>query len=159
MFEVGDKIVHPQHGAGVIKNIEKDVIQEFGRYYVIELAAYNRTLMVPVDKAPVIGVRLISGPDTMSKVLITLSGEPDSLPGNYTERQTRIGERLKKGDVFEVAEVIRDLSWRSQSKHLTTQDSGFLEQARRFLASELALVRGINFDQAMSLLNGVMATE
>lgn len=143
----------------MIQGIENDVIQGFGHYYVIELAAYNRTLMIPVDKAPKIGIRLISGPDIMSEVLVILSGVPEGLPGNYTERQLRIGERLRKGDVFEVAEVIRDLSWRSQSKHLTTQDSGFLEQARRFLASELALVRGINFDQAMSVLNGVTAAE
>jgi CarD family transcriptional regulator len=159
MFQVGDKIVHPQHGAGVVSAIERDVIQGFGSYYVIDLAAYNRTLMIPVDKADRIGMRSISGPDTMSEVLAMLTGEPSSLPGNYTQRQIRLGERLKSGDVFEVAQVMRDLAFRGQQKHLTTQDSGFLEQARRFLASELALCQGIAFDQALVVLNGVMATE
>ena len=103
MFEVGDKIVHPQHGAGVVSAIERDVIQGFGCYYVIDLAAYNRTLMIPVDKADDIGVRAISAPDTMSEVLQTLTEEPVTLPGNYTQRQIKLGERLKSGDVFEVA--------------------------------------------------------
>ena len=159
MYRVGDKIVHPQHGAGVVKDIEEDVIQGFGCYYVIQLTAYNRTLMVPVDKADQIGVREISRPDIMVQVLETLSGAPDTLPGNYTQRQNRLGERLKSGDVLEVAEVVRDLAWRGHHKHLTSQDNGFLEQARRFLAGELALCRGIEFDQAMTLLNGVMMAE
>ncbi len=159
MFQVGDKVVHPQHGAGVVSAIEQDVIQGFGCYYVIDLAAYNRTLMIPVDKAEAIGVRAISDPDIMSEVLAMLTGEPTSLPGNYTQRQIRLGERLKSGDVFEVAQVMRDLAFRSQQKHLTTQDSGFLEQARRFLASELALCEGIAFDQALVVLNGAMATQ
>jgi CarD family transcriptional regulator len=159
MFQVGDKVVHPQHGAGVVSAIERDVIQGFGCYYVIDLAAYNRTLMIPVDKAEIIGMRAISGPDIMSEVLEMLTGEPSNLPGNYTQRQIRLGERLKSGDVFEVAQVMRDLAFRSQQKHLTTQDSGFLEQARRFLASELALCQNIGFDQALVVLNGVMTTE
>jgi CarD family transcriptional regulator len=159
MFQVGDKIVHPQHGAGVVSAIERDVIQGFGSYYVIELAAYNRTLMIPVDKAEEIGMRTISAPDIMAEVLEALTGEPGNLPGNYTQRQIKLGERLRSGDVFEVAQVMRDLAFRGQQKHLTTQDSGFLEQARRFLASELALCRGIEFDQALTVLNGVMATE
>lgn len=159
MYTVGDKVVHPQHGAGVVKAIEEDVIQGFGCYYVIDLTAYNRTLRIPVDKARDVGLRIVSAPEVMTEVLSILNGSPGNLPGNYIQRQTELGGRLRAGNAAGVAEVMRDLTWRSYSKHLTSQDNGFLEQARKFLASELALSRGIDFDQAVTILNQTVASE
>ena len=149
MFAVRDKVVHPQHGAGTIIGFKDDVLKGFGRYYVIDLAAYERIVMIPIDGADDIGLRQVSAPTVLTSVFETLTASPTLLPGNYTERQANIGERLKTGDIIEVAGVVRDLAWHSRYKKLTTVDSSLFDQARKFLASELALVQDIDVDEAM----------
>jgi CarD family transcriptional regulator len=149
MFEARDKVVHPQHGAGIIVGFKDDVLKGFGRYYVIDLVAYERTVMIPVDGADDIGLRQVSAPTVLARVLKTLTASPTLLPGNYTERQAGIGERLKTGDIIEVAGVVRDLAWHSRRKKLTMVDSSLFDQARKFLASELALAKDIDMAEAM----------
>ncbi len=149
MFEVKDKVVHPQHGAGIIVGFKDEVLKGFGRYYVIDLVAYERIVMIPIKGADDIGLRQVSAPNILPRVFRTLTASPTLLPGNYTERQAGIGERLKTGDIIEVAGVVRDLAWHGRIKKLTTVDSGLFDQARKFLASELALANDIDIDEAM----------
>jgi CarD family transcriptional regulator len=149
MFEVRDKVVHPQHGAGIVIGFKDDVLKGFGRYYVIDLVAYERIVMIPVDGADDIGLRQISAPTILARVSRTLMASPTMLPGSYTERQADIGQRLKTGDIIEVAGVVRDLAWHGHYKKLTTVDSSLFDQARKFLTSELALVKDIDMDEAM----------
>ena len=153
MFDVGDKVVHPTHGAGLVTGIkEQDLLEQYHRYYVIDLAVDHRTLMIPVGKAEEIGLRSISREAVLSKVWRTLSRTGEELFDDYKKRQARIQEKLKTGDVIKVAEVIRDLSALKREDHLTSFDTKLLERAQQFLSSEVALVEGVQVSEAERMI-------
>ena len=165
MFDIGDKVVHPTHGAGQVTGIEKqDLLEQYQRYYVIDLAVDGRTLMIPVSNAEEIGLRSVSQETALSKVWRTLSRTGEELSDDYKKRQERIREKLKTGDVIKVAEVIRDLSTLKREDHLTSFDTKLLERAQQFLASEVALVEEVQVSEAERMIyetldNGVELAE
>jgi CarD family transcriptional regulator len=154
MFDIGDKVVHPTHGAGQVKGIkEQDLLEQYERYYVIDLVVDGRTLMIPVSNAEEIGLRSISREAVLSKVWRTLSRAAEALSDDYKKRQERIQEKLKTGDVIKVAEVIRDLSTLKREDHLTSFDTKLLERAEQFLACEVALVEGLQVSEAERIIS------
>jgi CarD family transcriptional regulator len=155
MFDIGDKVVHPAHGAGWVKGIKKqDLLEQYHRYYVIDLAIdQSRTLMIPVSNAEEIGLRSISQQTVLSQVWHTLCAAAKTLSGDYRKRQKRIQEKLKTGDVIRVAEVIRDLSALKREDHLTAYDTQLLERAQQFLSSEVALVEGVQVSEAERMIS------
>jgi len=165
MFDIGDKVVHPTHGAGQVKGIrEQDLLEQYQRYYVIDLAVDGRTLMIPVSNAEEIGLRSISREAVLSKVWRTLSRTGEVLSDDYKKRQERIQEKLRTGDVIKVAEVIRDLSTLKREDHLTSFDTKLLERAQQFLASEVALVEEVQVSEAERMIyetldNGMESSE
>jgi CarD family transcriptional regulator len=165
MFDVGDKVVHPIHGAGLVKGIKKqDLLEQYHRYYVIDLAVDDRTLMIPVSNAEEIGLRSISQRAALSQVWHTLGAAAKTLLDDYRKRQERIQEKLKTGDVIKVAEVIRDLSALKREDHLTSFDTKLFERAQQFLAGEVALVEGVQVSEAERMIyetldNGVGSPE
>jgi CarD family transcriptional regulator len=153
MFDVGDKVVHPAHGAGLVTGIkEQDFLEQYHRYYVIDLAVERRTLMVPVSKAEEIGLRSISQRAVLAQIWDTLGTAADPLSDDYKKRQKRVQERLKTGDAIKVAEVIRDLSARKRDDHLTSFDKKLLEKAQQFLACEVALAEGVQVSEAEQVI-------
>jgi CarD family transcriptional regulator len=157
MFDIGDKVVHPTHGAGQVKGIkEQDLLEQYHRYYVIDLTVDDRTLMIPVSKAEEIGLRSISQEAALSKVWRTLSGAGESLSDDYRRRQERIQEKLKTGDVIKVAEVIRDLFALKCEDHLTSFDTRLFERAQQFLACEVALVEGVQVSEAERMISDTL---
>jgi CarD family transcriptional regulator len=154
MFDIGDKVVHPTHGAGLVKGIkEQDLLEQFHRYYVIDLAVDDRTLMIPVSNAEEIGLRSISQKPVLSQVWHTLDATAETLSDDYKQRQKRIQEKLKTGNAIKVAEVIRDLSALKREDHLTSFDTKLLERAQQFLASEVALVEGVQVGKAEQMIS------
>jgi CarD family transcriptional regulator len=154
MFDIGDKVVHPTHGAGLVKGIkEQDLLEQFHRYYVIDLAVDDRTLMIPVSNAEEIGLRSISQKPVLSQVWHTLDATAETLSDDYKKRQKRIQEKLKTGNAIKVAEVIRDLSALKREDHLTSFDTKLLERAQQFLASEVALVEGVQVGKAEQMIS------
>jgi CarD family transcriptional regulator len=157
MFKIGDKVVHPYHGAGMIIGIEeKKFLDECGRYYIIELVACDGVVMVPIDKVQKIGLRQVSETSTISRVMDVLASPPDNLSGDHRERQARAEEKLKTGDIIEVTEVVRNLAWRNKQKRLTMADNRLYQRAQAFLASELALAKGIELQEAMKQVEAVL---
>ena len=165
MFDIGDKVVHPTHGAGQVTGIkEQDLLEQYHRYYVIDLAVDDRTLMIPVSNAKEIGLRSISQQAALSQMWHTLDATAETLPDDYRERQERVQEKLKTGDVIKVAEVIRDLSTLKREDHLTSFDTQLLERAQQFLACEVALVEGVEVSEVERIIyetldNGVESPE
>jgi len=154
MFAIGDKVVHPTHGAGQVMGIKKqDLLEQYHRYYVIDLAVDDRTLMIPVSNAKEIGLRSISQKAVLSQVWNTLVATAETLPDDYRKRQERIQEKLKTGDAIKVAEVIRDLSALKHEDHLTSFDTKLFERAQQFLASEVALVEGVQVGKAEQMIS------
>lgn len=153
MFEIGDKIVYPMHGAGVIKAIEeKEFLGGKQQYYVINMVIGNMQLMVPVEKESALGIRSVIDMITMEDVLFVFHhGETDtSLPWGQRYRVNM--DKIRTGNTNEGAEVVRDLTRRQQEKMLNTSEKRMLENAREILISELALVKGITSNQAKKLL-------
>jgi CarD family transcriptional regulator len=154
MFDIGDKVVHPTHGAGQVTGIEKqDLLEQYHRYYIIDLAADDRTLMIPVSNAEEIGLRSISHEAALSQVWHILDATAKTLPDDHRKRQERIQEKLKTGDVVKVAEVVRDLSALKREDHLTSFDTRLLERAEQFLACEIALVEGVQVSEAERMIS------
>ncbi len=153
MFKIGDKVVHPYHGAGMVVDIEeKKLLTERGRYYIIDLVASDGILMVPTNNVQRIGLRRVSGRRAISRAMNTLTSTPDTLSSDHRERQARAQEKLNTGDLIEVTKVMRNLAWRNHEGRLTMADNKIYQRAQTFLASELSLARGVELQEAMEQL-------
>jgi len=142
MFEVGDKIVYPNHGAGTIVAKEtKKILGEEKEYFIMELPIGEMRVMIPVDKAEEIGLRDIIDEEEAEDVFHLLKGEKSKMSQNWNRRYRANMEKLKTGDIFEVGEVVRNLTIRDEEKGLSTGEKKMLSNARQILISELVLVR------------------
>jgi CarD family transcriptional regulator len=157
-FEVGDKVVHPYHGPGIIIRVEqKELMEGQERYYVIEIPDQGLTLHIPEHRMSVTGVRLAMSDKQRRQVLDTLRGKPDQLPDDHKERQEQVWEKLKSGESTQVAETVRDLMWHEQQAHLTKKDTDYLDRARKMLAAEIALVDDCEIAEANRTIETIMA--
>jgi CarD family transcriptional regulator len=157
MYAPGDKVVHPGYGPGVILSIEhRQMLGEEKQYYIIEMLTGGGTLMTPVANADTIGLRPAITPVTLKKLFRLLSEAPGAVSEDFRERQLDIEERLKEGDVFTTAAVIRDLTWFGQVHGLTKRDTQLVQRAEELLAAELALVEDIEVTEATERLLGIV---
>ncbi|MCL2120835.1 MAG: CarD family transcriptional regulator [Clostridiales bacterium] len=132
------------HGAGVIEAIENRVILgESREYYVLRMPIGEMQVLVPVHSMRDAGLRPIIGQETADRVFALLSEDATQEQGNWNRRYRSNLEKLKSGDIFELAEVVRNMTRRDQEKGLSTTEKKMLENARQLLVSELALVEGI----------------
>ena len=138
-FAVGDPVVHPHHGPGLIAGAER---KEFfdGRklYFEISIPAQGLSVFLTGKAMRKLGVRAAMSRTMIPRVLSKLRSRPRRLPKDYKQRQEEVWERLSTGRVMEVAEVVRDLAWHEELEHLTRKDSEFLGRGRERLAAEMA---------------------
>lgn len=157
MFTIGDKIVYPMHGAGTIISIEKkEVLGEMQDYYIILMPIGEMKLMVPTGMAREVGVREVSDEGVIDEVFGILSGSDEPMPSNWSKRYRVNMERIKGGDICEVAVVIRNLVSMDEEKGLSTGERKMLNNAMQILLSEVALVRDINEDEAEKIVSGIL---
>lgn len=157
MYSVGDKVVHPGYGPGVITGIERrQMVTEPKRYYVINMLAGGGTLMTPVAKADTVGLRPAIGEKAVKRLLRSLTEEPGTLANDFRERQFQVEELLKEGDVFTTAQVLRDLAWHDQVHGLTKRDLQLMQRAEELLAGEVALVEGIEIKEAVDRVHDIV---
>lgn len=144
MFLVGDKVVYPMHGAGVIEAIEKRaILGEVREYYVLRMPIGEMQVLVPVNGKQDAGLRPIVSRKTADQVFTLLAEDATEEQGNWNRRYRSNLEKLKSGDIFELAAVVRNMTKRDQEKGLSTTEKKMLENARQLLVSELALVEEI----------------
>ncbi len=146
MFKVGDAIVHRVRGAGMVVRVEERQWRGANAlYYRIELLGQPGTsLMIPVEVAETVGLRCAIPPSELKHVWRVLRADPNTLPVEHKERYQVIEERLHVGDIFKVAEVVRDMAWRKQrGSKLTTRGKQMYEDGVKLLAGEVAATRGI----------------
>lgn len=156
-FSIGDKVVHPMHGAGRITGVEhQELVEGFRHYYVVEIAGKGLTVFVPMRKADALGIRPAMCPAELTRVLDTLGSTPQELPGDHRQRQKGILEKLKTGCPIQVAEAVRDLTWHKQRDHLTRADSQLLNRGRDLLAAEMALVADTAVDDANGVIDAAL---
>lgn len=138
MYRVGDKVVYPHHGAGKIMKIEDMEVRGRQREYLtIQILHNDMTVMVPVDSADRAGLRKVVESDVVDDVLDVLHGDPTKMPKNWSRRYKHNRDKLKTGDIFEVAEVVRNLAIRHCDKGLSTGEKQMFTRAKRILSSEL----------------------
>ena len=153
MFSVGDKIVYPMHGAGTIDAIEeKDILGEKQAYYIIKMPGEVK-VMVPTTKAEEIGVRNIISKENAGKVFQILEENETEMSNNWNKRYRDNMEKMKSGDIYEVADVVRNLSFKQKEKGLSTGEKKMLNNAKQILVSELGLAEHASQEEVENLID------
>ena len=153
MFNVGDKIVYPMHGAGTIDSIEeKDILGEKQSYYILKMPGEVK-VMVPTAKAEEIGVRSIIDKSSAEKVFKILEENETEMSMNWNKRYRDNMDKMKSGDIYEVADVVRNLSFKQKEKGLSTGEKKMLFNARQILISELVLTEHVSKDEIEDIVD------
>lgn len=156
MFDVGDKIVYPNHGAGTIVSVEtKEILGEEKKYYIMKLPIGEMKVMIPVEKVEEIGIRNVISEEEADEVLGLLKGDKSKMSQNWNRRFRANMEKLKTGDIYEVAEVVRNLTIRDHEKGLSTGEKKMLNNSRQILISELVLSKGMGEEEVEDLICNV----
>ena len=156
-FDVGDKVVYPHHGAAVIEKREK--IEAFGEkkeYLILRLAYGDLTLKVPADNTDEVGLREVINDEEVEEVFAVLRKKEARMPTNWSRRFKNHVEKLKSGDIYQVAEVVRNLSIREKDKGLSAGEKRMLTKARQILVSELTFALGVDEEEAERQLDGAL---
>ena len=158
-FAVGQTVVYPHHGAARIQDISTRTVRgEEKLYLTLEVMQGDLTIMVPADKVEEVGVRDVSDEEKLEHVFDVLREENIEEPSNWSRRFKANGEKLTSGDIVKVAEVVRDLTRRDIERHLSAGEKRMLAQARQVLGSEVALARNISDEEALALLDDILAS-
>ncbi len=152
-YAVGDKVVHPQHGAATItKKVKQTFAGEKRDYYVLDIATEQLTVMVPLDKIDEV-IRPVISKTQARKVLTVLKGEPQEAGSNWSRWYKVLNEKMTSGDIFQVAEVVRDLNYAQQTKGISPALKRMLSKARLTLTSELQFALDIDQEEATKKLD------
>jgi len=158
VFNVGDKVVYPHHGAGIVEKVEtKNVEGARKKYFILSLCGGDLKITVPEDSTNEVGLRGIIAKGDVKSVFEVLNQEQSQMPTNWNHRYKKNRDKIRSGDVYEVAEVVRNLSIREREKGLSTGEKRMLNQARQILLSEIIYVLNIDNDKASSMLDEVFS--
>jgi CarD family transcriptional regulator len=156
-YDEGDNVVYPHHGAGVVMKKEtKDLLGEKRDYLTIKILHNDMTVMVPCENAHRAGLRRVIAGEEVEKVIKVLTGEVSDMPKNWNRRFKHNREKIKTGDVFELAEVVRNLAIREWEKGLSTGEKQMYTRAKKILASEFMYALGKDEDGAEAYLDELL---
>lgn len=156
MFNVGDKVVYPMHGAGIIEAIEeREILGKSKKYYIMRLPFGDMRVMIPTDNVKEIGLRDIINRDEVKKVIEVLKDSRTKMSSNWNRRYRANMQKIKSGNIYEVAEVVRNLQLRDMEKGLSTGERKMLSNAKQILISELVLADNMNEEEARKLIDNL----
>ena len=157
-FKVGDRVVYPHHGAAIIEKKETlEVGGEKREYLILKIAHGEMTLSVPTDKAEEVGMRPPISAEDVDDLFQLLGKKDVREPTNWSRRFKNHQEKLKSGDVYQVAEVVRNLALREQTKGLSAGEKAMLVRARGILVSELSFALNVSEEEALTKLEQQLA--
>ena len=154
VFDIGDKVVYPHHGAAIVER--REVKEAFGQkreYLVLRLAYGDLTLMVPADNTDGVGLREVINDEEVEEVFAVLRKKEARMPTNWSRRYKNHSEKLRSGDIYQVAEVVRNLSIRDKDKGLSAGEKRMLSRARQILVSELTFALDVDEAEAEKRLD------
>jgi CarD family transcriptional regulator, regulator of rRNA transcription len=158
LYKVGDKVVYPHHGAGtVVKKEVREVLGAKREYMTIQIAHNDMVVNVPTENAERVGLRRVISEEMVNKVVKALSGSGTQMPKNWNRRFKHNRDKMKTGDIFELAEVVRNLSLRDNEKGLSTGEKQMFVKAKKILASELMYAKQVDEDQAAAWLDDILS--
>ena len=159
LFEVGETVVYPHHGAATIIEVKERVIKgETKKYLKLNVTQGDLVIEVPADNVDLVGVRDVIGTEGLDRVFEVLRAPFTEEPTNWSRRYKANLEKLASGDVIKVSEVVRDLWRRDQDRGLSAGEKRMLAKARQILVSELALAEKTDEDRASVVLDEVLAS-
>ena len=154
MFSVGDKVVYPMHGAGVIEAIEeKEILGARKRYYIMNIPIGDMKVMIPMDNVDQVGLREVIDTNGVEQVYSILRDVHSKMSTNWNRRYRANMEKIKSGDIYQVAEVVRNLMLREMEKGLSTGERKMLDSARQILTSELVLAKETSEQDIVEIIN------
>ncbi|HXO06430.1 MAG TPA: CarD family transcriptional regulator [Solirubrobacteraceae bacterium] len=154
---MGDSVVYPHHGAGkVLRKEAKEVLGESREYLTIKILHNDMTVMVPTENAALAGLRRVIDEETVQKVLAVLSDECSEMPKNWNRRFKHNRDKIKTGDIYELAEVVRNLAIREAEKGLSTGEKQMYTRAKKILASELMYALEMDEEEIDAHLYGLL---
>ena len=157
LYEVGDKVVYPHHGAGKIVRRElKEVLGKEREYLTIQILYNEMTVEVPTENADRAGLRKVISEETVDEVIAVLRDDGSQMPKNWNRRFKHNRDKIKTGDIFELAEVVRNLSIRDLDKGLSTGEKQMFGRAKKILASELMYARDMEEEEANEFLENLL---
>jgi len=158
MYNVGDKVVYPMHGAGVIDSIEeKEVLGEKQSYYILKMPGEVK-VMVPTSTAEQHGIRNIIDKTEAEKVFNILEQDETEMEKNWNKRYRDNMDKMKSGNIYEIADVVRNLSFKQKEKGLSTGEKKMLHNAKQILVSELVLAEHATQDEVEELVENKINT-
>jgi CarD family transcriptional regulator len=158
VFEIGDNVVYPHHGAGqVIRKELKDILGENREYLTVKILHNDMTVMVPTCNAHRAGLRRVIDEETVQKVLAVLRADCSDMPKNWNRRFKHNRDKIKTGDIYELAEVVRNLAVREAEKGLSTGEKQMFTRAKKILASELMYALEMSEDDAEEHLDNLLS--
>src|SRR4051794_33237946 len=156
-FEIGDNVVYPHHGAGqVLKKELKKMFGEEREYLTIQILHNSMTVMVPCENAGIAGLRRVIDEEQVKKVIGVLTDDVSEMPKNWNRRFKHNREKIKTGDVYELAEVVRNLAIREMEKGLSTGEKQMYTRAKKILASEFMYALDKDEDGAEDYLDNLL---
>jgi CarD family transcriptional regulator len=156
-FEVGDNVVYPHHGAGVVLRKEtKQLLDSERDYLTIKILHNEMTVMVPCENAHRAGLRRVIDEEQVKRVIEVLTGDVSDMPKNWNRRFKYNREKIKTGDVFELAEVVRNLAIREWEKGLSTGEKQMYTRAKKILASEFMYALDKGAEGAEEYIDGLL---
>jgi len=157
LFEVGDKVVYPHHGAGtVVKKEKREILGQTREYLTIQILHNDMTVNVPVENAEQVGLRTVIDEDLVNTVVKALTAGESEMPKNWNRRFKHNRDKIKTGDIYELAEVVRNLAIREQDKGLSTGEKQMFTRAKKILASELMYALEMGEEQAEEHLDELL---
>ena len=158
MFKVGDKVVYPHHGAGsIVKKEKREVLGEKREYLTIKILHNDMTVNVPTENADAVGLRKVIDEQMVNKVLKALTGGGTQMPKNWNRRFKHNRDKMKTGDIVELAEVVCNLALRDGEKGLSTGEKQMYVKAKKILASELMYALEKDEEEAEAHLDALLA--
>lgn len=154
MFNIGDKVVYPMHGAGIIEAIEeKEILGQKRKYYIMRMPIGDMKVMIPMKNADDAGLREIITLKEVDQVMAVLSDDISRMPKNWNRRYRANMDKIRSGDIYEVAMVVRNLMLRDREKGLSTGERKMLTNAKQILVSEIVLAKDVDEKTAEELIN------
>ena len=157
MYQIGDQVVHPMHGAGVIDDITEERIDgSTARYYVFRMSVGGLTLKIPTENCDAIGIRPLSSQEYIKEILSQIPTLDADMDVNWNHRYRENMDRIKSGDLVEVSRVIKGLMWRDHQRGLSNGERKMLHTAKQILISEIVLVAGEKYSAVEKKLDKIM---
>lgn len=160
MYNIGDKIVYPMHGAGIIEAIEeKEILGEKQKYYIMRMPIGDMKVMIPISNIDNIGIREVIDQKEAEGIIQIFKTGKTNMSSNWNKRYRENMEKIKSGSIYEVADVVKNLMYRDKEKGLSTGERKMLNNAKQILISELVLAKNTKQEVIEEIINKLFLEE